>query len=369
MATSEEFAILKQGYLHKQSRHLKVWKIRYFSLTRTHLLYSKRSGKAPKAAILLKEVQVHEDQNKVLHPGNFVFEVQTATEHRYYLSAATELERIAWLTEIRASQSHHTCIVNNSNISFESAHTWSTVIKGDTRKQRNKLSKTRKEERKRVKLRRMSKSFTDTWIEDILPRPMPSDIKSVVALCFAGIPKELRGRVWGWLLGNKLQINEELFRICKDRAKAVRSEIALQKEVDAIMKLSAGPSTLATQSTNFSEDESDDAKVSPSTTRLSTPCLTTSENEDIDLVKLSAPSKTLQNLAGVAEKLVATCERSVWLVDVDIHRTFAYHPMFQEGGHGAERTREVLHAYICYRPDLGYVQGFALHHSRVSNER
>ncbi|KAL0592421.1 hypothetical protein ABG067_000529 [Albugo candida] len=128
-----------------------------------------------------------------------------------------------------------------------------------------------------------NKSFTDTWIEDILPRPMPSDTKSVVALCFAGIPKELRGRVWGWLLGNKLQINEELFRICKDRAEAVRSEIALQKEVDAIMKLSAGPSTLATQSTNFSEDESDDAKVSPSTTRLSTPCLTTSENEDIDL--------------------------------------------------------------------------------------
>nr|CCA22847.1 conserved hypothetical protein [Albugo laibachii Nc14] len=263
---------------------------------------------------------------------------------------------MAWITEIRASQSQHTCKVVNSNLSSESTHVWPTFIK-DTRNQRNKVSKTRREERKRVKLKKLSKSFTDTWIEDILARPLSTDSKLVEALCFAGIPKELRGRVWGWLLGNKLQINEELFIICKDRAEAVRSEIALQKEVDAIMKLSAGLSALATQSTDFSEDEADDTKASSSTTRLSTPCLTASENEEIDMIRLPPPTETLQNLAGVAEKLVATCERSVWLVDVDIHRTFAYHPMFQEGGHGAERTREVLHAYICYRPDLGYVQG------------
>jgi hypothetical protein len=50
---------------------------------------------------------------------------------------------------------------------------------------------------------------------------------------------------------------------------------------------------------------------------------------------------------------------SIKLVNVDMPRTFGHHPLFQPGAEGTERTTEVLEAYICYRPDLGYVQGMS----------
>lgn len=67
----------------------------------------------------------------------------------------------------------------------------------------------------------------------------------------------------------------------------------------------------------------------------------------------------LQDAVGIAEMLVAHGERSIKLVNVDMPRTFGHHPLFQPGAEGTERTTEVLEAYICYRPDLGYVQGMS----------
>ncbi|KAJ0398888.1 hypothetical protein P43SY_001332 [Pythium insidiosum] len=67
----------------------------------------------------------------------------------------------------------------------------------------------------------------------------------------------------------------------------------------------------------------------------------------------------LHDAVDVAEKLVSHGERSIRLVGVDMPRTFGHHPLFQTGADGTTRTTEVLEAYICYRPDLGYVQGMS----------
>jgi hypothetical protein len=55
--------------------------------------------------------------------------------------------------------------------------------------------------------------------------------------------------------------------------------------------------------------------------------------------------------------LIAEGERQIKLVKMDMSRTFGNHPLFQDGALGAQKTFQVLEAYTCYRPDLGYVQG------------
>ena len=52
-------------------------------------------------------------------------------------------------------------------------------------------------------------------------------------------------------------------------------------------------------------------------------------------------------------------ELSVMLIPVDIGRTFPLLGFFQEEGPQHEELRHVLEAYVCLRPDIGYVQGMS----------
>jgi len=55
----------------------------------------------------------------------------------------------------------------------------------------------------------------------------------------------------------------------------------------------------------------------------------------------------------------ANKEQSVLLIPVDIGRTFPLLGFFQEEGPQHEELRHVLEAYVCLRPDIGYVQGMS----------
>ncbi|KAH3758445.1 TBC1 domain family member 12 [Pelomyxa schiedti] len=50
---------------------------------------------------------------------------------------------------------------------------------------------------------------------------------------------------------------------------------------------------------------------------------------------------------------------SVKLIPVDLPRTFAGLNFFAEGGPLRQSIQEVLEAFVCYRPDVGYVQGMS----------
>ncbi|RLN89862.1 hypothetical protein BBJ28_00006262 [Nothophytophthora sp. Chile5] len=237
---------------------------------------------------------------------------------------------------------------------------------------RKRASKERRAERRRQQLPKLKRSFSETWVEEIFPLPSGSsreDAPLLDGLCFAGIPKELRGRAWAWMLGNTLQVNEDLFRICKARAQAVLMEMSLKREVDhSVIKtpavstssVSAAPESPARSISSGSSASSSSAEVDGKAGEASgTMANGEHKSERRSSVAALPTQNMLQDAVSIAEMLVAHGERSIRLVNIDMPRTFGHHPLFQPGAEGTERTTEVLEAYICYRPDLGYVQGMS----------
>lgn len=52
-------------------------------------------------------------------------------------------------------------------------------------------------------------------------------------------------------------------------------------------------------------------------------------------------------------------ERTVELIHLDVSRTFPHLGIFQKGGPYYDMLLNLLGAYVCYRPDVGYVQGMS----------
>ena len=52
-------------------------------------------------------------------------------------------------------------------------------------------------------------------------------------------------------------------------------------------------------------------------------------------------------------------ESSMDVIQLDIARTFPHLCIFQEGGPYSDILHSLLAAYVCYRPDVGYVQGMS----------
>ncbi|XP_023021601.1 TBC1 domain family member 12 [Leptinotarsa decemlineata] len=52
-------------------------------------------------------------------------------------------------------------------------------------------------------------------------------------------------------------------------------------------------------------------------------------------------------------------ESSMDVIQLDISRTFPHLCIFQEGGPYSDTLHSLLAAYVCYRPDVGYVQGMS----------
>ncbi|KAL4140160.1 hypothetical protein PRNP1_015231 [Phytophthora ramorum] len=394
--------LVLQGYLHKQSKHLKIWRVRYFMLTQNEVTYSTKSGRKPRLLLTLGDVQVIDDQNQVRHPGNFVFVLQTPTR-KLFLSATTEQERRSWVTELRGllpggdvgvrrSISDSTIFGRNPSSAAKKSSAAATMQNGRN-KSHKRASKERRAERRRQQLPKLKRTFTETWLDEVFTQPSGGtreDVPLLDALCFAGIPKELRGRAWAWTLGNTLQVNQDLFNICKARAQAVLMEMSLKRDVDHSVaetptsSSSASPilesprrSVSSVSSASSASDTNVEEEESPVTTDESTNTQPTADSDVLPTTEVSMPTEItdrkrarrssailpaqnmLQDAVGIAEMLVAHGERSIKLVNVDMPRTFGHHPLFQPGAEGTARTTEVLEAYICYRPDLGYVQGMS----------
>ncbi|OQR83319.1 hypothetical protein ACHHYP_14835 [Achlya hypogyna] len=321
-----------EGYLHKQSQHLKLWKIRYFVLTQTALHYSKKSGRKPKASFALSRLDVLTDQNLVEHAHNFVLEIRYE-KLRLYLSAPTEAERTKWVSLIKTCKqqlTEHTGVTSDETLERVASDSDVSSVRSLPASMHRRLltstTKERRDERKRAHLPKLKTSFSEAWLTDVLPHwgDLPKTVP-IEGLVFAGIPKEVRGRAWSAMLGNRLQINEQLFDICKTRAKAVLVEVAAVKQRDN--------------------------KARPSLT-----IDTSAEVLDGGFVVVTSPQHAKSTLT---EQLIADNERNIKLVKLDMPRTFGSHPAFQPGAIGSQKTYEVLEAYTCYRPDLGYVQGMS----------
>uniref|UniRef100_A0AAV1VBM9 Uncharacterized protein n=1 Tax=Peronospora matthiolae TaxID=2874970 RepID=A0AAV1VBM9_9STRA len=400
MMAAAPHELVLQGYLHKQSKHLKIWRIRYFMLTKNEITYSTKSGRKPRLLLSLGHVQVIDDQNRVRHAGNFVFVLQTS-KRKLFLSATTEQERRHWVTEIRRllSRAEESAVAGwNPSGASKTPLLATNSMSNRWMNSHRRASKERRAERRRQQLPKLRRTYTEVWRDEVLPLPSGGtrdDVPLLHALCFAGIPKELRGRAWAWILGNTLQVNEDLFKICKARAQAVLMEMSLKRNVDHSMietpTVSPGDASIILESpvrsdSNVSSassasgttvedveaslviDDSETSQVTDDTASAAGDAPTVRDPlligiSDQKRARRSSTVLPVQNMlhdaVGIAEMLVAHGERSIKLVNVDMPRTFGHHPLFQPGAEGTERTTEVLEAYICYRPDLGYVQGMS----------
>ncbi|XP_018322531.1 TBC1 domain family member 14 [Agrilus planipennis] len=103
-----------------------------------------------------------------------------------------------------------------------------------------------------------------------------------------GLPSAVRGKVWKLAIGNELNLTQQLYEICLERA---------QNHLNR-PESSCG-------SSNIDEESSMD------------------------------------------------------LIQLDISRTFPQLCIFQEGGPYSDVLHSLLAAYVCYRPDIGYVQGMS----------
>ncbi|TDH65514.1 hypothetical protein CCR75_007627 [Bremia lactucae] len=367
------------------------------------MTYSTKSGRKPRLLLTLGNIQVIDDQNLVCHPGNFVFVLQKPTR-KLYLSATTEQERRRWVAELRSMLQEAYFGLNrpsiDSDIARRSLISASKPTLSRWKRRLDCVSKKRRVERKRQQLTKMKQTYAEIWqnvVSTLLSGRMRDDVSMLESLCFAGIPKEFRGRVWAWLLGNKLQVSEDLFEICKSRAQAVQMEMSLKRHVDhsvieslalssgsfrGICELRTRSVSSASSASSISEPnvEDDQSLVAAqcmalpliakntivetlSTGQLKAWSLDAFDTNNLRRARRSSavlPTQNiLQDAVSIAEMLVAHGERSIKLVNIDMPRTFGHHPLFQPGAEGTERTTEVLEAYICYRPDLGYVQGMS----------
>ncbi|XP_066275916.1 TBC1 domain family member 14-like isoform X2 [Branchiostoma lanceolatum] len=139
-------------------------------------------------------------------------------------------------------------------------------------------------------------SAMEVWNSEILNNwDMMKQSRKAQELWWQGLPPSIRGKVWKLAIGNDLNITYELYEIFRARAK---DRIKLLCE--------SGPES--------------DEDASPA---------------DWDR------------------------EDSVELIKLDISRTFPHLCIFQKGGPYHDMLHGVLGAYVCYRPDVGYVQGMS----------
>lgn len=167
------------------------------------------------------------------------------------------------------------------------------------RKKELKEAKLRKKQLQRqLKLEEQLANAARIWNNEILPKwDIMKTSRKARDLWWQGIPPSVRGKVWKLAIGNDLNVTHQLYSICLARA---------QERLRVADCLEVGDSTRITR---------------------------TGDNVDK--------------------------EASMELIQLDIARTFPHLCIFQRGGPYYDMLHCLLGAYVCYRPDVGYVQGMS----------
>ncbi|XP_065153559.1 TBC1 domain family member 12 [Paramisgurnus dabryanus] len=174
---------------------------------------------------------------------------------------------------------------------------YSEMVAGAKRREMKDAQKKKRQMKERYRQEENIANAMVIWNTEVLPNwESMRNTRRVRELWWQGIPPSVRGKVWSLAIGNELNITPELYEIFLSRAKE--------------------------KWRSFSE--------------------TSSVNESED--------------CGVS---LADRESSLDLIKLDISRTFPSLYIFQKGGPYHDLLHNVLGAYTCYRPDVGYVQGMS----------
>lgn len=147
----------------------------------------------------------------------------------------------------------------------------------------------------------------------------------------AGIPPSVRGRAWTALVGNRLEVTPELYSIFLTHALNLRAgrRAGFERHTDAARAAVGEQGAPAAAAGVATDGVVTGGDASP--------------GEDAAAVEVG--------MRGTLGK-----EGSMRLIEADLPRTFPNLAFFHDGPM-AKALREVLDAFVCFRPDVGYVQG------------
>lgn len=197
------------------------------------------------------------------------------------------------------------------------------------------------------------------WTQNILPdwQNMKNN-KRTLELWWSGLPPSIRGKVWQLAIENKLKITHQMYQEYVAKAKQKLHEAQLRRKR---LKVN-NQETCDCDSDNVKFDvtkEEKKAKTDERTDekpRLSIPRNLSEQNlksHSTDSGPKKCCSKSNPNLLDYSD------ECSMELIQLDIARTFPHLCIFQPGGPYFDVLHELLAAYVCYRPDIGYIQGMS----------
>nr|XP_034831450.1 TBC1 domain family member 14-like [Maniola hyperantus] len=214
------------------------------------------------------------------------------------------------------------------------------------------------------------------WTQSILPDwHNMKNSKRTLELWWSGLPPAIRGRVWQLAIENKLKISHDHYQDYVTKAKQKLHEAQLRrkrlkinsknscncKKDDKIEdqkvedRLSAGEFARSDERSSKRSSKTDERDEKPEKPRLGLPRNFSEQN--LKTLTVDPPkkccSKSNPNLLDYGD------ECSMELIQLDIARTFPHLCIFQPGGPYFDVLHELLAAYVCYRPDIGYIQGMS----------
>ena len=177
--------------------------------------------------------------------------------------------------------------------------------------------------------------------------------KKVLALCFRGVPPALRARVWPIAIGNPSRVTPELYAICRGHAATLRAAVVEMERVeDEEMRREA--ELLAKRAKQSATGGSGDGGTGGDSHHADDGAANGKKEEEDNTGAAAAGGNATP---AVGARQVLGRERSLRLIDEDLQRTFPDLAFFHAGGPLCDPLRRVLEALVCYRPDVGYVQG------------
>ena len=176
----------------------------------------------------------------------------------------------------------------------------------------NGASTTKKGEKQRISRERATRQV---WLDKIVPDYLNCYRERWFRLMlFDGVPADLRSRIWPLAIGNRIHVTPEMFRITLNRAR------------------------------NLQEIEQNIREESR-----------TAETED----GVHAPANTASSGGRKKRPSNSKVQKSLAIIVTDLARTFPGLQLFGGGDQWSTDLREVLEAFACHRPDMGYVQGMS----------
>ncbi|BFY97913.1 hypothetical protein BsWGS_00953 [Bradybaena similaris] len=182
------------------------------------------------------------------------------------------------------------------------------MVEAAKRKELKDLKLKKKHLQQQRKLEDQMMAAARVWDSEILPSwESMKGAKKTRDLWWMGLPPNVRGRVWQLAIGNDLNITHALYDICHERAE---------------------------ERIRFVEEEGGSGGTGPGHPAAA---------EGVGGQQVEPSNK----------------ESSVQVIKLDVSRTFPQLCIFQKGGPFYDLLHNLLGAYACYRPDVGYVQGMS----------